>query len=65
MGSMRSRVVKMDSERERLLNEVVGLDEEELEDLMDQAVMRDIDEKYSSLEEMLLNTPDSVLLVES
>ena len=65
MGSMRSRVVKMDSERERLLNEVVGLDEEELEDLMDQAVMRDFDEKCSSLEEMLLNTPDSVLLVES
>ena len=55
----------MDSERERLLNEVVGLDEEELEDLMDQAVMRDFDEKCSSLEEMLLNTPDSVLLVES
>ena len=35
------------------------------DELMDQAVMRDIEEKCSTPDDVLLNTPDSVLLAES
>ena len=48
--------------REQLLNEVVDLDDDVL---MDQALMRDIEEKCSTPDDVLLNTTDSVLLAES
>ena len=54
LGKLRSR--------EDIMNEVVELDDD---DLMDRAVMRDIDEKCSTPEDVLLNTPDSVLLAAS
>ena len=51
---LRSRAERMDD----ILNEVVELDED---DLMDKAVMRDIGEKCSTPEDVLLNTRDSVI----